>query len=78
METMNEWEPALTKEECNSKELGACYCGECEREGAGKCKGCETPMWLEGKIDDDIQLCHACYQDDKLRIQYTKEGESNG
>jgi hypothetical protein len=34
MDTMNEWEPALTKEECNSKELGACYCGECEGEGA--------------------------------------------
>jgi hypothetical protein len=30
METMNEWEPALTKEECNNKELDACYCGECE------------------------------------------------
>ena len=27
---MNEWKPALTKEECNNKELGACYCGECE------------------------------------------------
>ena len=26
---MNEWEPALTKEECNNRELGACYCGEC-------------------------------------------------
>ena len=33
METMNEWEPTLTKQECNSKELGACYCGECEGEG---------------------------------------------
>ena len=33
METMNEWEPALTKEECNNKELDACYCGECEGEG---------------------------------------------
>jgi hypothetical protein len=30
METMNDWEPALTKQECNNKELGACYCGECE------------------------------------------------
>ena len=28
--TMNDWEPSLTKEECNKKELGACYCGECE------------------------------------------------
>lgn len=27
---MKEWEPTLTKEECNSGELGACYCGECE------------------------------------------------
>ena len=33
MMTMNEWKPALTKEECNNKELGTCYCGECEREG---------------------------------------------
>ena len=30
MDTMNKWEPALTKEECNNKELGNCYCGECE------------------------------------------------
>jgi len=29
MHTMNDWEPALTKEECNNKELGICYCGEC-------------------------------------------------
>ena len=27
---MREWEPALTKEECNNKELGNCYCGECK------------------------------------------------
>jgi len=33
MMRMNEWEPALTKEECNKGELGACYCGECEKEG---------------------------------------------
>ena len=39
-----------------------------------KCKGCSTPMWLEGKIDDDIPLCHACYQDNELRIKHT-EGE---
>ena len=26
---MTDWEPALTKEECNNRELGACYCGEC-------------------------------------------------
>jgi hypothetical protein len=30
---MTEWEPALTKDECSNRELGACYCGECEREG---------------------------------------------
>jgi hypothetical protein len=30
MNTMREWEPSLTKEECNNKELGKCYCGECE------------------------------------------------
>ncbi len=29
---MNDWQPALTKEECNNGELGACYCGDCERE----------------------------------------------
>jgi hypothetical protein len=28
--TMKQWEPALTKEECNNGELGVCYCGECE------------------------------------------------
>jgi hypothetical protein len=30
MDIMNKWEPSLTKEECNNKELGNCYCGECE------------------------------------------------
>jgi len=30
MDTMRQWEPSLTKEECNNKELGNCYCGECE------------------------------------------------
>jgi hypothetical protein len=30
MDIMREWEPALSKEECNNKELGKCYCGECE------------------------------------------------
>jgi len=39
-----------------------------------KCKGCGMSMWLEGKIDDNIPLCHACYQDNELRIKYT-EGE---
>jgi len=29
-DVMREWEPALTKEECNNKELGNCYCGECK------------------------------------------------
>ena len=29
-DVMREWEPSLTKEECNNKELGNCYCGECE------------------------------------------------
>jgi len=29
-DVMNKWEPALSKEECNNKELGKCYCGECE------------------------------------------------
>jgi hypothetical protein len=39
------------------------------------CKGCAVPMWTEGKIDDDIPLCHACYQDEALRIRWTEEGE---
>jgi hypothetical protein len=39
------------------------------------CKGCSVPMWTEGKIDDDIPLCHACYQDEALRIRWTGEGE---
>ncbi len=39
------------------------------------CKGCSVPMWTEGKIDDDIPLCHACYQDEALRIRWTEEGE---
>jgi len=30
MDIMNKWEPSLTKEECNNKELGNCYCGECK------------------------------------------------
>jgi hypothetical protein len=30
MDVMREWEPSLTKEECNNKELGKCYCGECK------------------------------------------------
>lgn len=30
---MNDWEPSLTKEECNNGELGACYCGECGKRG---------------------------------------------
>ena len=29
-DVMREWEPALSKEECNNKDLGNCYCGECE------------------------------------------------
>ena len=41
-----------------------------------KCKGCEMPMWLEGPIDDDIPLCHACYQDEALRIKWTEERAS--
>jgi hypothetical protein len=33
------------------------------------CEGCGHPMWLEGKIDDDIPLCHACY------LHYAESGE---
>ena len=29
-DVMRDWEPSLTKEECNNKELGKCYCGECK------------------------------------------------
>jgi hypothetical protein len=40
-----------------------------------KCKGCGMSMWLEGFIDDNIPLCHACYQDNELRIKYTEKEE---
>jgi hypothetical protein len=40
------------------------------------CKGCAVPMWTEGKIDDDIPLCHTCYQDEALRIRWTEERAS--
>ena len=33
------------------------------------CEGCDTPMWLEGQIDDDIPLCHPCY------LSYAESGE---
>lgn len=33
------------------------------------CLECKKPMWLEGRIEDDIQLCHACYSIDTL-LQY--------
>ena len=25
------------------------------------CKKCGVEMWREGRIDDDIKLCHSCY-----------------
>ena len=25
------------------------------------CHKCGVEMWREGKIDDDIKLCHPCY-----------------
>jgi hypothetical protein len=25
------------------------------------CKKCGVEMWREGRIDDDIKLCHPCY-----------------
>jgi hypothetical protein len=37
-----------------------------------KCKGCDLLLWMEGPIDDDIPLCHSCYQIEDLRIQYTE------
>ena len=42
-----------------------------------RCKGCNVPMWLEGRIYDEIPLCHPCYQDNDLRLKYTKEEEIN-
>jgi hypothetical protein len=30
------------------------------------CLKCDNPMWSEGPIFDDIQLCHACYDSDSL------------
>jgi hypothetical protein len=34
------------------------------------CLGCNKPMWVEGYIGDDIQLCHLCYEN-----QYTDKGQ---
>jgi hypothetical protein len=34
------------------------------------CLGCSKPMWVEGYIEDDIQLCHLCYEN-----QYTEKGQ---
>jgi hypothetical protein len=25
------------------------------------CNGCKKPMWVEGYIEDNINLCHECY-----------------
>lgn len=30
------------------------------------CLECSTPMWAEGHIQDDIPLCHDCYNIDSL------------
>jgi hypothetical protein len=34
----------------------------------GNCLGCNKPMWVEGRIDDDIKLCHLCYE-----IKYSRK-----
>jgi len=31
------------------------------------CLECPNLMSWEGPIEDDIQLCHACYNDENLR-----------
>ena len=30
------------------------------------CLKCDNPMWAEGPIFDDIDLCHGCYDSDSL------------
>ena len=65
---MNEWEPALTKEECNNRELGACYCGECVKQC--KCGGELFPMDTDDhECDCGAVYCGAC------DAEYSKEGE---
>jgi hypothetical protein len=65
---MKEWEPALTKEECNNRELGTCYCGECERgygytKGLGDTISCDdcneiAENWFTG---EGRAICGNCY-----------------
>jgi hypothetical protein len=31
-------------------------------ENSDSCLDCKKPMWVEGYIDDDISLCHLCYE----------------
>lgn len=43
---------------------------------SGKCLACSTDMFLEGKIYDDIQLCHGCYKlDNLLKFGYVTADE---
>lgn len=37
-----------------------------ERLIGSDCLECQTPMWAEGHIADDIMLCHDCYDIDNL------------
>lgn len=37
------------------------------------CLNCTNKMWMEGPIDDDIQLCHACYSDETLAKYYPED-----
>jgi ribosomal protein L37AE/L43A len=34
---------------------------EREKMSEDTCKKCGVEMWREGRIDDDIKLCHSCY-----------------
>lgn len=35
-----------------------------------KCLNCDNKMINEGKIQDDLQLCHGCYSNETLQKYY--------
>lgn len=37
------------------------------------CLECGNPMYLEGKIQDDLKLCHGCYSTETLAKFYPSE-----
>jgi hypothetical protein len=36
----------------------------------GMCLNCDNFMYMEGHIEDDIQLCHSCYDTETLAKYY--------